>query len=30
MVKKSVHFETSFISYLTNRLSRDIVTAGPR
>lgn len=28
MVKKSVYLETSFISYLTNRLSRDIVTAG--
>lgn len=28
MVKKSVYLETSLISYLTNRLSRDIVTAG--
>ena len=26
--KNSVYLETSFISYLTNRLSRDIVTAG--
>ncbi len=28
MVKNSVYLETSFISYLTNRPSRDIVTAG--
>ena len=26
--KKSMYLETSFISYLTNRLSREIVTAG--
>ena len=28
MAKKSVYLETSLISYLTNRPSRDIVTAG--
>ncbi len=28
VTKRSVYLETSFVSYLTNRLSRDIVTAG--
>ena len=28
MSKKSVYLETSFISYLTARPSRDIITAG--